>query len=226
MKKILAAVLALTLLLSLAACTLSGSGMGDPRPAAEPNETTGPGESEPTGSTIPESTESTLSGEILLPLPQEPTELYFSSGAGGWYTSLLLYPDGSFTGSHHDSDMGIVSDAYPYGTAYICNFSGKFENITKINDYSYSMTLTQLETDRPEAEEWIEDGIRYIQSYAYGLDGGTEFVFYLPQAPLSELSEDFRMWWPLRFDWDVTYETLSCYAIRNVAKDYGFFTWD
>lgn len=210
MKKLLAAALVLAMVLSLAGCTLSGAGMDDLDP------TTG----EPTALTVPTQPE-----DAVLPLPQDSLELLFTSGAGAWYSSIILSPDGSFTGSYHNSDMGVYSDAYPYGTVYESSFSGKFENITQISDHSYAMTLTQVELDRPEGEEWIQDGIRYVSSDAFGLTGGEKFVFYLPETPLEGLSEDLLMWWHFRYDRE-NYETLSAYGIENVAKGYGFFTWN
>ena len=48
---------------------------------------------------------------------------------------------GSFEGSYYDADMGDRGENYPNGTVYLCNFSGKFTDITQVNDYTYSMTL-------------------------------------------------------------------------------------
>ena len=64
--------------------------------------------------------------EEILPFT-EPMEFYFSSGAGAWGTELYLEKDGSFEGGFHDTNMGESGEENPYGTCYVCNFSGKFE---------------------------------------------------------------------------------------------------
>ena len=157
----------------------------------------------------------------VLPI-EEVTSFYFSSGAGGWGTELKLNPDGSFTGCYHDSDMGDTGDGYPNGTVYICNFSGKFENIKKIDEYSYQMTLTNL-TIEETPDEWIEEGIKYIASGPYGIEGGTNFIFYMPNTPISSLSEEFLSWWPGRYDLSEPKDTLTGYGILNVETQEGFF---
>ncbi|MBO5935898.1 MAG: hypothetical protein J6Q94_10485 [Clostridia bacterium] len=163
----------------------------------------------------------------VLPLADASADFSFLSGAGGWSTEMTLNKDGSFTGTYHDSEMGSVGEGYPNGSMYICEFSGKFGNFEKINDYSYKMTLTEIKTEKAAGEEWIEDEILYIASNPNGLtdaegeNNATEFILYLPETPVNELTEDFLSWWPYRFD---AKTTLSCFGIRNVATDNGFFT--
>ena len=156
---------------------------------------------------------------LYLPLDGSSRDFYFSSGAGGWRTCIIVHEDGSFTGDYYDGDMGDMSDEYPGGTAYTCKFSGQFENIKKVNDYTYSMTLSYIDTESTP-DEWIEDGIRYISSGPYGIDTGEEFMFYLPDAPLSELPiDDMRMW---NYYNEGTH-TLDSYAIRNMETEQVFF---
>lgn len=161
--------------------------------------------------------------EVTLPFEGEKV-FGFSSGAGAWGTELSLEADGSFKGSYHDSDMGDMGDDYPNGTVYVCIFSGKFENISKLDDYTYSMTLGDITTEEEEGTEKIEDGFRYIYSTPYGLDGGKEFLFYTPQVPLENLSEEFLSWWPGRFSEESdTMTVLSQYGIENRETGCGFF---
>lgn len=170
------------------------------------------------------SLENPLKENDLLPLPQNPAEFIFSSGAGAWATVLKLNNDGTFTGDYHDSEMGTTADEYPNGSVYISVFSGKFTNFEKINDYSYKMTVTDVETRDKIDTEWIDQEIRYIAAAPYGIDGGTEFILYLPNTPINELPEEFLYWWPLRFQTEEKLTTLSCYGILNVATNDGFFT--
>ena len=63
-----------------------------------------------------------------------------------------------------------------------------------------------------------------MASDPYGLEEGTEFILYLPDTPISEVPEEFLIWWPYLFEHDTDpFDTLSCYGILNVAMGYGFF---
>lgn len=43
----------------------------------------------------------------------------FASGSGGWDTTMTVASDGTFSGTYHDSDMGITGDDYPNGSVTI-----------------------------------------------------------------------------------------------------------
>lgn len=121
-------------------------------------------------------------------------DFYFSSGVGAWGTALSVSADGAFEGVYHDTDMGDTGEGYPNGTVYMCEFSGQFAEPEQINAYTYSATIQNLELDREKGETEIKDGIRYVYSDPYGLDGTDYVLFYLEGAPLSELPESFRQW--------------------------------
>ncbi len=157
-------------------------------------------------------------------LPFESLRLSFCSGAGAWSTELAFRGDGTFTGNYLDSDMGSFTDEYPDGTAYVCEFSGNFKNITKINDYTYSLTLDEVVTAKEFGEEWIEDSIRYIASPPYGIYDGREFFLYTPDAPVSELDEAFLGWYPIGLEFDG--EKLGKYGLYNVETGDGFFSFE
>ena len=121
--------------------------------------------------------------------------------------------------------MGDTGDGYPNGTIYICNFSGQFSDITQVNDYTYSMTLENLYFyEEGIGGVWmIEDGIRYIVDYPYGVYGGMNFLFYSPDTPVNKLPVEFLDCWPGRFDGNPP-DTLSCYGLYNEDEGIGFFT--
>ncbi|MCH5344561.1 MAG: hypothetical protein J1E64_11025 [Acetatifactor sp.] len=155
---------------------------------------------------------------------EQPLEFLFASGAGGWGTSLTLYPDGHFEGVYVDGEA-IAAPAYPRGTSYICNFSGRFSGITQISGYAYSMQLEELSYESEVDKEWIEDQVRYIGSEAYGVAGGEEFILYLPDTPAEGLNEDFLDWWPDVYLWrQGSVKILSAYGLYNVNTGQGFFT--
>ena len=160
-------------------------------------------------------------------------EMEFLSGAGAWRTTLTLSPDGSFAGEYTDSDADVQ---------YICRFHGSFGDFARLTDASWSLTLKELvlDTGHPLGEEWRENGIRYISSGPYGLDGpdgaplepGSAFLLYTPEAtgyaPGTELygALPFWTWWPDRRQFIDAGDQLGCYGLHNLATGYGFFSPD
>ena len=204
----------------------------------------------------------------------------FCSGAGGWSTDFEIEKDGSFKGSYHDSDMGDTGDDYENGTMYLCGFSGKFTDLTKINDYTYQMKMENLiydETpgkeeiadgvkyiytengtmylcgfsgkftdltkindytyqmkmenliyDETPGKEEIADGVKYIYTDVYGLEGTDTFKVYLPGAPVRDLSEDVYFWvrWANDDSEEGTQDTLTIPIIVNEEMGYGIYSYE
>lgn len=159
------------------------------------------------------------------PIPAEPATFSFLSGAGGWRTDMDINTDGTFYGKYQDGEMGASGEGYN-ATYYVCEFSGVFVDVEKVNSYTYKVRLSDIETVEPIGKEWIEEGDKYIASAPYGLydkEGKQkceEFIVYLPHTPVSELSEEFLTWLPDNYEGK---DILSCYGLLNVATNYGFF---
>lgn len=150
---------------------------------------------------------------------------YFSSGVGGWGTSLDIYADGSFEGSYHDSDMGDIGEGYSNGTVYLSDFRGSFTDIKKVNDYTYTMKLQTIELEKEPGTEWIEKEARYIASEPYGMDNAEEVYLYLPGAPTAELPSDFLDWVSMPRGWveeDIPV-ILDGYGLYNPNERTGFY---
>lgn len=146
-----------------------------------------------------------------------PREFCFNSGAGGWATELVVAADGSFSGDYQDMEMG----GNPPCT-YFCHFHGQFSLPEKVNEYTYSVKLERLETGE-DKEELDVDGMLWIPSDAYGMEGGEEFLIFLPGAPLDELPEYFVLWSAHGYDsWNDS--VLPDYGLYNVAERQGFFS--
>ena len=157
--------------------------------------------------------------------PDEPLNLMFASGAGAWGSLLNLQPDGNFTGDYRDSEMGSNSANYPNGTCYVSVFEGQFRDIEQISDYAWSMKLAKLSTEKEPETSWIERGVRYIASEAYGVAGGEEFILYAPGMPADELPAECRDWWPDAFLWrNGELDQLEGWALYNANTGQGFFT--
>ena len=176
-------------------------------------------------------------GQDIVPEPLEgamplasvfPIELLFASGASSSGTELVLNQDGSFAGRHFDHENA-TGDGYSKGTCYLCDFSGRFEDIRQITPYIYSMTLAELDTEKEEGEEWIEDDVLYIAARPYGLEDGEEFLLYTPGVPLEEIPEEFLSWWMGRGSYqedEGSRQTLPCYGLFNIATGEGFFQYE
>lgn len=165
------------------------------------------------------------------PTPEQATEgqellkelsnwsFYFSSGAGAWGTSLDINEDGSFSGFYSDSDMGDTGKGYPGGTVYFCDFAGQFTEPVKINDYTYSMKIKQMDYKQEENTEEIKNKQRYIYSSAYGLDGADEIYIYTPDALVNKLPKGYMSW---VYRTEDSPRNLDCYGLYNVVEEDGF----
>ena len=148
----------------------------------------------------------------------------FASGVGGWSTDLTVNIDGSFDGSYHDNEMGDTGDDYPNGTVFVCTFSGWFGEVKRLDEYTYSMRITDITQEKKENEEWIEDGTRYIASYPYGLENAEEILVFLPGSDVSTLPEEFVTWVAMPNAWgEYRPAVLPFYGLYNAAECEGFF---
>ena len=151
----------------------------------------------------------------------------FSSGAGAWETRLNIRPDGSFSGEYWDMDMGSTGDGYPNGTQYGNTFTGTFTDLKKVNDYTWSMKLGEINYTYEIGKEEILDQILYSYTEAYGLDGANEVDIYLPGAPVDELPEEFLQWACSNYDrLEAEENGLPCYGLYNVEGAEGFSGYD
>ena len=160
--------------------------------------------------------------EITNIFDEIPSQFTFSSGGGNWHTSITISSDGSFTGEYVDYNLGETGVSYPSGSAYICDFTGKFTNVVKIDDYTYSMQVDSLNQQGEKNYEYIEDGIKYTISSPLGFDYAEQFMLYMPGKPVSELPKDFLKW---VFYFDSNKEKFmpdGIYGLYNVNGKEGF----
>lgn len=147
----------------------------------------------------------------------------FSSGAGAWETDLTILADGSFTGSYHDSDMGSTGTNYPDGTVYLCDFTGKFGAVEKVDEYTYKTTIEKLESKEKEGKEEISDGMKFVYSTPYGLSDAEDIYIYMKGAPTDKLPQAYQEW--VMFPLDGA-KTLPFYGLYNEKEELGFYSWD
>ena len=151
--------------------------------------------------------------------PDAPLTFQFTNGTDAWSTLLTLQPDGSFTGTYRDTDMGENSEAYPGGICHICEFSGRFTDIRQIGDHAWLMKLSELTAKRPRGEVWIEDQTQYIAAEPHGMNWSIEFLLYAPGTPAEEMPEGIWDWYP-----GGEVETLGGWGLYGIGSGAGFFT--
>ena len=149
----------------------------------------------------------------------------FSSGAFSWRTDLSVYPDGTFEGSYHNSDLGITGPGYPDGTVFVCQFSGRFSNIHPVDAYTWSMTVETIDCLYEDGKAWIEDQVRYVASGPSGMPSvGQEMRLYLPGHPTAGFSEELLFLLEMTGTSAVNGK-LDSFALHNVSEDLGFGTY-
>ena len=152
-----------------------------------------------------------------------PDVLVMSTSSGTWSTRVTILPDGTFTGVYTDTNTEATGTDYPKGTAHTCSFSGRFTHIKQRDEYTFTMSVSDISTEHTTGEKWVKDGTLYIGADPYGFETGSEFELYLPGKPAENLSWNF-------LNWCVDYAmngyptTLDRVALCNTTAAYGFFS--
>jgi uncharacterized protein YecT (DUF1311 family) len=145
----------------------------------------------------------------------------FSSGVGAWMEEFTIEKDGYFHGNYHDSDMGSIGEGYENGTVYASSYSGHFNELIKINDYTYKMKLADISYDNTTETEEIIDNTRYIYMESCCFGGNDTFMVYLPGTPLEQLSEEVIGWTAMC---NQSQTELTMMVISNEANEYGIYS--
>ena len=143
----------------------------------------------------------------------------FSSGTGGWSTTLSIGPNSIFSGVYHDSDMGVTGPGYPGGTVSYSKFSGQFKQVHQLNPNLYEMYIENLQYENPVGGSEIKEGQKYDYTEAYGISKNHRMAIYLPGTKISTLPEEVRL-----FSYGLIPEdsqTLPVYVIQGDME--GFF---
>lgn len=143
----------------------------------------------------------------------------FSSGTGGWSTTLSIGPNSTFSGVYHDSDMGVTGPGYPGGTVSYSKFSGQFKQVHQLNPNLYEMYIENLQYENPVGGSEIKEGQKYDYTEAYGISKNHRMAIYLPGTQISALPEEFRVYSGGRIPEGS--QTLPFYVIQGDME--GFF---
>lgn len=147
----------------------------------------------------------------------------FCSGAGAWSTDFTIEKDGSFSGTYHDTDMGVTGEGYPNGTMYYSSFSGHFTDLTQVDVYTYEMSLSDISYQDTVGDTEIIDGVYYIYTEAYGLEGTDTFRIYLPGTPRERLTEEEGFWIAVENESETE---LTMTVIVNEPNEYAIYSYD
>ena len=141
-----------------------------------------------------------------------PTEFYFSSGAGAWGDIITLHADGTFEGVFTDHD---------YKVCYYSTYSGSFGEPVKVDEYSYSVEIQNLEvTNDREKALYDDDEAEYIEAEPYGIENADRLIVYLPGTPLTELTEDCISW--LHLNENAKAIPHDMFVLYNEAEGHAF----
>ena len=143
----------------------------------------------------------------------------FSSGAGGWGSSLSIGPNGTFSGDYHDSDMGSTGPGYPGGTISESKVSGQFTRAHQVSPTLYEIDIENLQYEKPVGSSEIKENRKYEYSEAYGISKNTRMAIYLPGTPISSMPEELRLYSYGLIPEDS--QTLPVYVIQGDME--GFF---
>lgn len=190
-------------------------------------------EDEVEDTTVEDTTDVADDGKMLTYADLTKVNFTFSSGAGGWGTELYVNEDGSFTAEYHDSDMGDMGEEYPNGTIYASVVHGEFGELEKVSDTIYKTQILGMKYEfEPDTEEII-DGVRYLYSEPYGLDGGEDFYFYLPGTKIGDIDEATVQWAQMCMALDIEAspeelkdQELPFYMLENKSQNYGFVGYE
>ncbi len=145
----------------------------------------------------------------------------FSSGAGAWGEEFTIEKDGSFRGLYHDTDMGDTGEGYENGTYYNSTYSGRFTDLTAIDEYTYQMKLADITYE--ESKDYVEiiGGTRYIYTESYCLGKTDTFFIYLPGTPLDKIPEEAYTWLAMMNESE---DELTMTAIVDEQNGYGIYS--
>ncbi len=118
----------------------------------------------------------------------------FSSGSGGWGSSLSIGPNGTFSGDYHDSDMGSTGPGYPGGTISESKVSGQFTRPYQVSPTLYEVDIENLQYEKPVGSLEIKDNVKYEYTEVYGISKNTRMAIYLPGTPISSMPEELRLY--------------------------------
>ncbi|MBO4496334.1 MAG: hypothetical protein J5752_10830 [Clostridiales bacterium] len=148
---------------------------------------------------------------------------YLYSGTGSWHTSVnLSTKTGTFVGEYLSAMNTVDGDALD---VYKCDFEGTMDTFTRINEYSFSTHVTDLKCKKfDDYEDEIGGKPAHVKfDEPWGFKEPDELIFYMPNAPKSELPEELLDWVKDFVSYPDTPFLGTC-VVYNVKEKTGFIT--
>lgn len=124
-------------------------------------------------------------GEIFSKL-----HLLFERSGTGWGAYLRVNPDGSFSMTYQKTEKAKTSTAK--SKINTSAFTGRFSDIAKINDYFYSMRVTNVKfKEKTGTKKQNNVGDFTYTNETLGLEDGSTVFLYAPNTPVSKLPSGF-----------------------------------
>lgn len=130
--------------------------------------------------------------------------------------TLTIGKDGTFEGSYSNLDMSMTGEDFSAGTLYYCNYRGTLGELKKINDYTYAISLVEVQFPDEETPDYIQDDMKYVYHPVYDFEYTKRLYLYLPGTPYRELPQTFQasIYIPEGED------TFRCYGLYNALSQY------
>ncbi|MCR4837556.1 MAG: hypothetical protein K5897_01310 [Eubacterium sp.] len=150
-----------------------------------------------------------------------PQALWLSNGNDDWGGMAYIGKDGAFSGSFHMNEY--YEGTRDYGTLYEGEITGNFQEIRKLDDYTYALIVGESTEGYLEKKSYEDGNFTHEPTRCRGLGGGRIYLLFLPGHPTDTLPEEFLYW---AFDAnDKNSErqkaTLEIWGLYNVDTEYG-----
>ena len=149
----------------------------------------------------------------------------YSGGAGGWSNLLEVSDDGSFNGVYKGKT--VTADNPEKDATCKCEYSGLFDNATKVSAYCYSLSVAQMEYPAPD-RECSEDGVSFFSCIPYGIADSKDILVFLPGCKVSDIPDEALNSFNGVMDLDYLFldNELITFAIFCKTDNAGYVLWE
>ena len=116
-----------------------------------------------------------------------PKKFVYTAKNGG-KTELIFKNDGTFTGKYIFEEKDKTGDGYSKGTVNFCNFTGKFSVPIPFEQFMNISTVESLQVEEGK-EEYIENDQKFVPASPEGIKNTKEVIFFLPGSKTSVFPE-------------------------------------
>ncbi|MBP5418043.1 MAG: hypothetical protein J6Y58_11040 [Clostridiales bacterium] len=153
-----------------------------------------------------------------------PAEIYCHLTAlTSWYTDIKIdSKNNTFTGGYESALPNLDGDGYDM---LQCTFNGTIDGFTRVNEYSFSAHVKTMETEKfdKKSDRYMDLPAEVTYSDPYGFTKADEIILYLPNTPVSQLSDKAIEWIEAYQEIDRN-GCLGSFILYNPAEEAAFMT--